>query len=234
MVRLFAVLAMVGALAGCSGVTAAAPTSTEPSPVPPTIVALGPSAEIATALAKVKVVASRPEVPGYRRAAFGQTWTDNHNGTGGHNHCDTRNDMLKAQLTKVEYRDAKQCVVVAGELADPYTGRAIVFRKAQATAVQIDHRYPLSLAWDMGAAGWTVQRRTDFANDESANLLAVDGKANESKGDSGLSEWLPINKAYRCTYVLRYLQVAAKYGLPVTKADVDTARTIAPTCGGSR
>jgi hypothetical protein len=215
--RLFAVLAMVGVLAGCAPVDAQ-PTSTT-----------GSGSAITAELGKVKVVASRPDVPGYKRAQFGKAWADTD-----HNGCDTRNDMLKAQLTAVELRDGSSCVVVAGQLADPYTGRTIVFRKAQATAVQIDHRYPLSLAWDMGAAGWTVQRRTDFANDESVNLLAVDGKANESKGDSGLSEWLPINKAYRCTYVLLYLQVAVKYGLPVTKADADTARTIAPTCGGAR
>lgn len=221
MKRLSAALAMAGVLAGCAPVDAQ-PTST------------ATGSAITAELAKVKVVAQRPDVPGYRRAAFGQTWTDNHTGTGGHNHCGTRDDVLKAQLTKVEFRDAKQCVVVAGVLADPYTGRTIVFRKAQATAVQIDHRYPLSLAWDMGAAKWPQERRTDFANDESANLLAVDGKANESKGDSGPGEWLPINKAYRCTYVLRYLQVAAKYGLPVTKADAAAARTIAPTCGGAR
>jgi hypothetical protein len=223
--RLVAVLALLAATAGCG------PASAEPA---------GHSSpgstgkEITAELAKVRVVPSRPEVPGYKRAEFGQAWTDDHNGKGGHNGCDTRDDVLTAQLTATAYRGTKHCVVISGRLADPYTGRTIEFRKAQATAVQIDHVYPLGRAWDMGAAKWTKQRRVDYANDQAANLLAVDGRANASKGDSGPGEWLPINKAYRCTYVLRYLQVADKYRLPITKDDADAARTILPTCGGAR
>ncbi|TCO43631.1 uncharacterized protein DUF1524 [Kribbella antiqua] len=182
-------------------------------------------------LGRVRVVATRPEVPGYQRDQFGQTWTDDHDGRGGHNGCDTRNDVLAEQLAAVRYRSKSRCVVVAGTLAtDPYTGRHIEFRKAAAAKVQIDHVYPLARAWDMGAAGWPKQRRVDFANDETANLLAVDGPANASKGDDGPGEWLPINRGYRCTYVLRYLQVARKYALPITTADRDTARAITRSC----
>ena len=91
-------------------------------------------------------------MPGYKRNQFGQAWTDDHAGRGGHNGCDTRNDVLAAQLTAVQYRGRSRCVVIAGTLlADPYTGRRIEFRKATATRVQIDHLYPLARAWDMGA-----------------------------------------------------------------------------------
>ncbi|MEU4392649.1 DUF1524 domain-containing protein [Kribbella sp. NPDC023855] len=82
----------------------------------------------------------------------------------------------------------------------------------------------------MGAAKWSQQRRVDFANDEAMNLIAADGPANASKGDSGPGEWMPINRAYRCTYVLRYLQVARKWSLPITAADRDSARTITHIC----
>ncbi|WP_405064930.1 HNH endonuclease family protein [Kribbella sp. NBC_01510] len=74
--------------------------------------------------------------------------------------------------------------------------------------MHIDHIYQLALAWDMGAARWPKQRRVDFANDQAANLLAVDGPANASKNDDGPGEWMPMNRGYPCTYVLRYLQVA--------------------------
>lgn len=176
-------------------------------------------------------MAFRPDIPGYKRDRFGQTWTDDHIGQGGHNGCDTRNDVLAAQLAAVQYRGKSRCVVVAGILAaDPYTGRRIEFRKAAAARIQIDHIYPLARAWDMGAARWTKQRRVDFANDEAANLLAVDGPANASKNDDGPGEWLPINRAYRCTYVLRYLQVARKYALPITATDRDAAQLITSSC----
>ncbi len=198
-----------------------------PPAKPPTATAKAIDAELRGA----KVIVTRPKVGGYSRDKFGQSWTDNHNGPGGHNGCDTRNDVLAAQLTSVHNRTAKSCVVVEGTLtAEPYTGRRVEFRKATASKVQIDHIYPLSRAWDMGAARWPAQRRIDFANDQAANLIAVDGPANASKNDSGPGEWMPLNRAYRCVYVLRYLQVARKYTLPITAADRDAAKTIMPTC----
>lgn len=222
--RMFAMLAMMAVLAGC------APVGAEPASTTAT------GGAISAELAKVKVIPSRPNVPGYDRScrkghgcSFGPAWKDvDRNG------CDTRDDVLKAQLTAVKLRDGSRCIVAAGTLHDPYTGRTVEFVKSQAFRVQIDHVYPLGRAWDMGAASWTAERRLEFANDQAINLLAVDGSANESKGDQGPGEWLPLNKAFRCAYVLRYLQVAKKYDLPVTAADADAAREIAPTCGGAR
>jgi hypothetical protein len=139
--------------------------------------------------------------------------------------------MLAARLTAVQYRGHTKCVVTAGVLtSDPYTGRRIEFRKADASKLQIDHIYPLARAWDMGASTWPTQRRVDFANDESANLLVVDGSSNASKSDEGPGEWLPLNRTYRCTYVLEYLRVAAKYTLPITTTEATTARSITTTC----
>lgn len=137
---------------------------------------------------------------------------------GGHNGCDTRNDILTAQLTAVRYRARCKCVVIADTLPTaPYTGRQLELCNAAATNVHVDHLYRLGRAWDMGAARWPLQRRVDLANDQAANLLAVDGSASASKNDAGPGEWMPLNR-YRCTYVLRYLQIARKYMLPITAA----------------
>ncbi|MEV4267341.1 HNH endonuclease family protein [Kribbella sp. NPDC049584] len=128
--------------------------------------------------------------------------------------------MTAAQLAAVQYRARSRCVVIAGTLlADPYTGRRIDFRKTDATKVQIDHLYPLAHAWVIGRGAVALRRRVDFANDQAANLLAVDGPANASKNDDGPGEWMPLNRSYRCTYVLRYVQVAYKYALPITAAE---------------
>jgi hypothetical protein len=210
-------------------------TSIEPEPAEP---AGTTASSIPAELAKVKVVASRPKVKGYGRecgksgaCSFGQAWSDNYAGPGGHDGCDTRNNVLAKQLTDVTYKaGTKQCVVMSGELHDPYTGRTISFRKAAASKVQIDHIYPLARAWDLGASTWPAQRRVDFANDITDNLLAVDGSTNASKSDQGPGEWLPLNKSFRCTYVARYLHVAAKYRLPITRDDQAAAKLLAPTC----
>ena len=50
-------------------------------------------------------------------------------------------------------------------------------------------------------------------------LLAVDGAANDAKGDSGPGEWMPPEPAYRATYAERFIAVLAHYRLPVTAAD---------------
>jgi hypothetical protein len=237
---LLATLVVLGVAAtGCAYPVAGAdpaeskpPSRTTPTSNPVTVQpATGTARLISAELRQVRVIAARPEAPGYTRAQFGPTWTDDHAGRGGHNGCDTRNDVLAAQLTALQYRGRSRCVVIAGILpADPYTGRRIEFRKAAAARVQIDHLYPLARAWDMGAAQWQLQRRVDFANDEAVNLLAVDGPANASKNDDGPGEWLPINRSYRCTYVLRYLQVARKYALPITAADRNAAQAITRSC----
>jgi hypothetical protein len=80
----------------------------------------------------------------------------------------------------------------------------------------------------MGSSAWSKAQRTQLAND-TLNLLAVDGSDNEAKGDSGPSEWLPPQQDIRCSYVVRFAQVALKYKLAVTAAD---KAAMLAQCGG--
>jgi hypothetical protein len=120
-------------------------------------------------------------------------------------------------------------VVVAGRLVDPYTGRALVFAKADAEAVQIDHVVSLSDAWQTGAAGWSLSRRRAFANDR-LNLLAVDGPINSQKGDGDTATWLPPRKSYRCRFVARQVAVKARWQLWVTPAEHDAMARVLSRC----
>ena len=190
------------------------------------------------ALEGLIVVAERPDVPGYQRGcaageacSFGPAWTDDSTAPDSHNGCGTRDDVLREQLADVVFRAGSGCVVVGGTLHDPYTGAVIPFSKTNAAAVQIDHVYPLARAYDMGAAGWTQERRTAFANDTELELLAVDGRANQAKGDSGPAQWLPPNPAETCGYLRRYIGVAAAYGLAITAAEHDVMARILAGCG---
>ena len=81
---------------------------------------------------------------------FRPSWSDVTTAAGGHNGCDTRNDVLAGQLQDVD-KGTSRCVVQAGILDDSYSGARIEFRKAKADEVQIDHVVPLAYAWDMGA-----------------------------------------------------------------------------------
>jgi hypothetical protein len=162
---------------------------------------------------------------GYSRKAFGQTWADvDRNG------CDTRNDILRRDLTLITIKDnTRGCVVIAGALHDRYTGHLIQFAKADAAKVQIDHVVPLAAAWRSGAATWTLRQRTAFANDP-ANLLAVDGPTNEAKGDDTPDQWMPPRKSEACDYGRRYVAVKAKYHLSVTGRERDALTAALRAC----
>lgn len=165
---------------------------------------------------------------GYSRDQFGSAWTDDNNAPGGHNKCDTRDDILRRDL--VDVKPATGCQIESGTLHDVYTGKSIDFvRGPKSSVVQIDHMVPLGNAWITGAQGLSADKRKDLANDPR-NLEAVDGPTNEAKGDSDAAAWLPPQQSYRCTYVERQVNVKQIYGLWVTQAEHDAMATLLKSC----
>lgn len=93
-------------------------------------------------LSRMTVVPHRPDRDDYQRSAFGVAWTDAVSVTGGHNGCDTRNDILMRDLSDVTVGSVRSCptAVLTGEFRSPYTGATVVFRRDRsAIGVQIDH-----------------------------------------------------------------------------------------------
>jgi hypothetical protein len=170
-------------------------------------------------------VKGRAPMTGYRRDQFGQAWADvDRNG------CDTRNDVLRRDLTDLALRPGTHdCVVVSGVRADPYTGQDLHYVRGGGVGVDIDHVVALGDAWQKGAARWTADTRLRFANDP-LNLLAVGGAVNQAKGDGDAATWLPPRTAYRCAYVARQIAVKAKYGVAVTAAEKDAMARVLSRC----
>ncbi|WP_222271874.1 GmrSD restriction endonuclease domain-containing protein [Modestobacter marinus] len=193
-----------------------------------TAVVAAPASTALAALAAVPVQ-GRAAKTGYDRDLFGAGWVDvDRNG------CDTRNDMLARDLSGETFKPGtRNCVVLTGSLADPYSGRTIAFQRGQSTSddVQIDHVVAVSNSWQTGAQGWDAARRTAFGNDP-LNLLAVDGSLNMQKGDGDAATWLPPNKSYRCAYVARQVAVKVAYGLWMTQAERNAIATVLGTCPG--
>src|SRR3979409_526480 len=130
----------------------------------------------ADVLAGIAVQPQRVHHYDYRRAAFGDAWDDNNGAPGGHNGCDTRDDILDRDLFDKTYVSIKRCpnAVGTGTLHDPYTSTTIAFQRGAKVgeSVQIDHIVPLAYAWDMGAFGWPDPQGPGFAH-EQANVSSV-------------------------------------------------------------
>ena len=177
-----------------------------------------------TALNKLPVKGRAPKT-GYSREQFPHWKDPDKNG------CDSRNDILKRDLTKVVFKEGtNNCKVIAGTLLDPYSNKVIAFdlNKSSST-IDIDHVVALSNAWQTGAFQLTLEQRTNFANDP-LNLLAVDFKLNRQKGDGDAATWLPPYKSYRCTYVARQVSVKTKYKLWVTAPEKTAIANLLKSC----
>jgi len=176
---------------------------------------------------EAQVTKGRAAKTGYSRAQFGQTWADvDRNG------CDTRNDILKRDLTGEVFKEkTRECVVLSGSLIDPFSGETINFVRGNVSSmeVQIDHVVAMSNAWQTGAFKLSVKERTAFANDPM-NLLAVKGRLNSQKGDGDAATWLPPLKSFRCDYVARQIAVKIKYKLWFTAPEKEAMIRILKSC----
>ncbi len=178
--------------------------------------------QLALSVLETLAVKGRAPKTDYARTQFGDGWVV----SGG---CDTRNIILARDLIDVKSDEA--CHVLSGVLHDPYTGKSIQFQRGSDSSadVQIDHVVALSNAWQTGAQQLTKQRRIALANDP-LELLAVDGPANQQKGDGDAATWLPSNKPFRCQYVARQIAVKAKYSLWVTSPEKTAMQRVLADC----
>ena len=176
---------------------------------------------------QTQVTKGRAAKTGYTRDQFGPAWADvDRNG------CDTRNEILKRDLTDEVFKEkTKPCVILSGTLIDPFSGETINFVRGVVTSneVQIDHTVALSNAWQTGAFKLTADQRKAFANDP-LNLMAVKGRLNSQKGDGDAATWLPPLKSFRCDYVSRQIAVKIKYKLWFTAPEKEAMIRILKTC----
>lgn len=195
-------LVAVGALAAIGAACQPGPTPDVASSAAPTVTS--------TALSELDglTMAANGSLAGYSRDAFGPAWP--HNEPDG---CDARDDVLARDGVTGSVTRSGSCTVTRVTLDDPYEGVTLTAKNK----IQIDHVFPLAAAWMAGASRWTTTQRVIFANDED-NLLAVDGSANEAKGDKTPDEWLP-EAGFQVRYAEIFVHTAAQWKLSITSAD---------------
>ena len=152
---------------------------------------------------KLEVKGRAPKT-GYTRKQFGNGW-------GKINGCSVREVILARDLT--DEKIDEKCRVLSGVLNDPYTGQTIHFQRGDKSSAQ----------------QLSAEEREKLANDP-LNLLAVDGPANQAKGDGDTATWLPSNKPFRCQYVVRQIAVKRRYRLWVTEAEKSAMSSILEKC----
>ena len=182
---------------------------------------------VALAVLETLPVKGRAPKTGYSRDVFGQRWADvDRNG------CDTRNDILKRDMTSIVYKPkTRNCVVLSGTLIDRYSGEMINFVRGDVSSmeVQIDHVVALSNSWQTGAFKLSIAQRTALANDP-LNLFAVKGRLNLQKSDGDAATWVPPMKSFRCAYVAQQIAVKAKYSLWVVAPEKAAMLAILAQC----
>jgi hypothetical protein len=142
--------------------------------------------------------------------------------------CDTREQILRRDGTAVT--TGRGCRIIAGTWTSPYD--EVVLRNP--SGVQIDHRVPVREALRSGARNWTAQQRARFYNNP-ANLVAVSGRSNTSKGARDPARWRPPARASWCSYAAAYVAAKSAYRLTVDPAERDGLAAMLRTCpGGAR
>jgi Protein of unknown function (DUF1524) len=189
-----------------------------------------PAYDVARAMVKALPVKGWDRNTDFARYRFGEAWSDDVDVEFGHNGCNTRDDILRRDLTELTVRPGT-CFAQRGILHDPYTGQTIAFTRGPETSetVQIDHLVSLSDAWYKGARYWGDQRRRDFANDPR-NLLAVGAQANFDKAFRDATAWLPPHPGFRCEFIARQIDVKAAYGLWVSANEKRAMEVVLAGC----
>jgi len=190
------------------------PPAEEPVP-PPTAPASGLEALVS------QLVVAEEFPSGYDRSLF-RHWID-----ASGNGCDTRREVLIAESTTPVTIGAG-CSLTGGTWYSAFDG----VTTTDPSTFDVDHFVPLKEAWDSGAHAWDPGTRQRFANDLdfAGSLIAVSASSNRSKGARDPAEWLPPNTAYRCTYLITWVEVKLRWNLSADPREVSAIRSAGASC----
>jgi len=123
-----------------------------------------------------------------------------------------RSDWISAS----QWKKTRQKILVRdqvdGHWVCKYSGALI----ESSRKVDIDHVIPLKYANEHGGNQFSPDKKRRFANDDS-NLVSASAHENRSKGDDGLSQYLPAKNT--CWYYRHWDYMSRKYGIKLKGAD---------------
>ena len=210
--------------AGASPVTGTVTaTPGRESGTPPATPATTPVSDGAPTRLEVRVGPVPSDLPPYDRDDW-RHWID------ADRDCqDTRQEVLIAESSSaVRYEDAGSCRVETGSWVGPYSGEAFDAPRS----LDVDHMVPLGNAHRSGGWTWDAERKKQYANDltYADHLIAVQARANRSKGARGPEEWRPPLRTYWCEYAVDWIVIKSRWDLTVTEPEFAALRDMLDTC----
>jgi hypothetical protein len=141
--------------------------------------------------------------------------------------CSVRELVLIAEATSITEVD-QHCRPLDGAWRSWYDGEAFT----NPSRLDIDHMVPLAEAHDSGAAVWSPQRKSAYANDIdlAAALTAVSASSNRTKSADDPAEWKPSLRGAWCQYAQDWIAVKVKWSLTADQAEVDALHRMLLTC----
>ena len=150
----------------------------------------------------------------------GWRWTDR-------DECSVRELVLIAEARSISRID-QYCRPLDGRWYSWYDGETF----DDPSDLDIDHMVPLAEAHDSGAAGWSAERKSDYANDRdlAAALTAVSASSNRTKSADDPAEWKPPRRSAWCQYARDWIAVKRKWSLTADRREIAALRVMLDTC----
>lgn len=197
------------------------------TPPPPT-----PEVHPESLVGRLNALTVRAETDGglaYDRNGY-KHWNKGLNATDG---CDARREVLIAEAL-VKPTVGKSCALTGGKWYSHYDG--VTIENYTSTSLDMDHMIPLEEAHSSGAWAWSAERKEAFANDQgdARSLIGVTPSSNRSKGARDPGEWMPVNQAYRCTYLKDWVAVKTRWSLSVDATEKEAIAYSATACSDAK
>ena len=198
-----------------------APIST-PAPATATSTPV-PTREAPTTTLLITVAPIQADIPKYERKDWRHC--EDHDGD-----CqDARQEALIAEsLVDVTFETDRQCRVESGRWYGAFTGAYF----EDPGNVDVDHMVPLKNAHNSGGWAWSPAMKEEYANNlgDDDHLIAVQDRANQSKGARGPDEWMPPDKTYWCEYAQDWTEIKARWDLTMTDPEAEAVVEMLQRC----
>ena len=141
--------------------------------------------------------------------------------------CDVREIVLISEASSISQVN-QDCRPLDGVWLSWYDDKAF----GDPSDLDIDHMVPLAEAHDSGAARWSDERKSAYANDLElpAALTAVSASSNRTKSADDPADWRPPLRSAWCRYAHDWIAVKVKWSLTADRAEVGALRVMLDTC----